>query len=301
MLEDRPRYGPLIAAVGSGLLAWSVFLPWYAVTLTARGVALMQGYLSRFAAEYGNASLQAKLASMHSEVGTAVGHEFATVSAHQVLHTLNVVLLVVAGLCLVLSLARLAGQELPLQGSSATAALGLLALLCVLYRMGVRPEADNDVFALSLRGGIWLALGSSVAIVVGALWPRSLSNRSAHDAHETALMASVAPARSGTAPPLEVAQVPPQAPAGGPMVAGTAPLGKTVYVARGEVRQDLDGSGWINAAAAARELADEVHVVSVVRTPEAFNVTLTRESAQPPVEGPGPRPTDWRPALVTVT
>jgi hypothetical protein len=48
--------------------------------------------------------------------------------------------------------------------------VGLLATICVLFRMVDRPAPLEQVFSLSLAWGIWLALVGSAAIVIGSLW-----------------------------------------------------------------------------------------------------------------------------------
>ncbi|HSZ06142.1 MAG TPA: hypothetical protein VK778_13210 [Solirubrobacteraceae bacterium] len=46
MAADRSPTGWLISALGAIVLIVSVFLPWYAVRLTARGVAYMRALSS---------------------------------------------------------------------------------------------------------------------------------------------------------------------------------------------------------------------------------------------------------------
>jgi hypothetical protein len=168
MVDDRLRLGSLITAVGAALLGWSVFLPWYAVSLTAGGASSAQQTFNSVAQQYGNAALQAQARTLGAGFGAFAGHQVATLSAHQALKYLNVVLLVLAAIALLAALFRLAGTAEP--GGGQIALLGAVATLCVLFRMVERPASQEGVFALSLGWGIWLALGSSVAIVVGALW-----------------------------------------------------------------------------------------------------------------------------------
>ena len=54
---------------------------------------------------------------------------------------------------------------------------GLIAAICVLYRMVARPLGEGELFALSLREGAWLALLGSLAMIAGGLWPRRLRER----------------------------------------------------------------------------------------------------------------------------
>ena len=72
----------------------------------------------------------------------------------------------------------LAGYAWSRSSEIPTRACGATATLCVLFRMLERPGAEQDVLTLSLSWGVWLALGSAAAIVVGGLWSSSagLSN-----------------------------------------------------------------------------------------------------------------------------
>jgi hypothetical protein len=170
MAEDRPRTGALIAAVGAALLAVSVFQPWYALTLTASGAASAQQALNNVALQFGNAAFQSQAKGLGSGFNAFAGHQLATLSAHQALKYLYVVLLILAAVAFVSALSRLAGAS---QASGGQIALvGLMATLCVLFRMVAKPVAEEEVFSLSLSWGIWLALGSCFAIIIGGAWPR---------------------------------------------------------------------------------------------------------------------------------
>jgi hypothetical protein len=175
MVDDRLRLGPLISAVGAALLGVSVFLPWYSVSLTAGGVASAQHALNSVAQQYGNAALQAQASSVGAGFGAFAGHQVATLSAHQLLKYISVVLLILAAIALLAALLRLAGSYESIQGTGWIVLAGGVATLCVLFRMVERPVPPGDVFSLSLSWGIWLALGSSAAIAVGALWPAQAS------------------------------------------------------------------------------------------------------------------------------
>ncbi len=166
------RLGPLISAIGAALLGVSVFLPWYGVSLTASGAASAQQALNDVAQQFGNAGFQAQAHTVGAGFGAYAGHQIATLTAHQLLKDLSVVLLIVAAIALVAALVRLASTSEPVRtGGGQIALVGLVAVLCVLFRMLVRPAPEEGVFSLSLSWGIWLALGSSVAIVLGGLWP----------------------------------------------------------------------------------------------------------------------------------
>ena len=118
MDEDRARLGLLISALGSALLGVSVFLPWYAVTVTSSGAAAAQQALGSAAAQYGNAGLQAEVNSLGAVFGTFAGRQLATVSAHQVLSYISPILLLLAGISLLASLLRLAEISRPSRGAA---------------------------------------------------------------------------------------------------------------------------------------------------------------------------------------
>lgn len=177
MVEDRLRLGSLISAVGAALLAVSVFLPWYGVTLTASGAASAQQALNNMAQQYGNATFQTQAKAIGLGFSAFTGHQVTTLSAHQVLKYLNVILLILAAIALLLALLRLAGVSEPSQtGGGQVAFVGFLATVCVLFRMVERPAPLEQVFSLSLSWGIWLALAGSVGIVTGSLWSTLTSN-----------------------------------------------------------------------------------------------------------------------------
>ncbi|HEV2975717.1 MAG TPA: hypothetical protein VGX69_12120 [Solirubrobacteraceae bacterium] len=173
MAGTRSRYGLALSALGAVALAIAVFLPWYGVSFTAGGLALAQRVGDQVATQFGNAALQSQIASLHANLSGLAGHEVFSLSAHQALSTINVVLLVLAGLGCAIALLALAGpaaassdaNRLPL------AVLGALAGACVLYRMVDPPTPDGGFFVLALREGGWIALLGAIAMVAGALWP----------------------------------------------------------------------------------------------------------------------------------
>jgi len=162
----------MIATVGAALLAVSVFLPWYSFRVTAQGAASAQQALESVAAQFGNTAFQDEAKTIGSGFGALAGRQLATVSAHDVFKDFYLVLLILAAIAFFAALARLAGAELSAWGSGGQIALvGLLAALYVAFRMVDRPTPPGEAFTVSLGLGIWLALGSSLAIVVGAMWP----------------------------------------------------------------------------------------------------------------------------------
>jgi hypothetical protein len=171
-MGERARYGPLISTVGAALLAVSVFLPWYGLSFTASGIAAIQQASSSMAAQYGNAHLQSLVDSITPRFDALAGQQLGSLSAHQVLKYLDVVLLVLAAAAFLTALLRVAGAtDRAPAGGGVTASAGALAAVCVLYRMLDRPGHGQQFVSISLRPGIWLALGSAAAIVVGCFWP----------------------------------------------------------------------------------------------------------------------------------
>jgi hypothetical protein len=175
MGSDRSRYGLLVSALGSVLLAVSVFLPWYALSITPQGAEFAQSAAQNFAAQYGNGAFQQLAGSLiHGSFASLSGHELGAVSAHQVLHDLNIVLLVLAGLALADALLPLVrdGSSAGGRDSGFAVLLGAVAAVCVLYRMVAPPLPSDGLIALSLREGCWLALLGSLMIALGGMWPR---------------------------------------------------------------------------------------------------------------------------------
>jgi hypothetical protein len=170
MTEPRPGAGPIVAVTASALLALSIFFPWYGVTITASGAAYAQQALKVAAARYGNATLQTEANAIGSSFSSVAGRQVATLSAHQALKNTSVILLLLAALSFLGALVWLTGASGSLQVSGGQiAAVGTVATLLVLYRMVDRPGTQLGAYSLSLGWGAWLALLSSVAIVVGGL------------------------------------------------------------------------------------------------------------------------------------
>jgi hypothetical protein len=188
MSGDRSRYGLLVSALGAILLAVSVFLPWYGLSFTSTGIAFVQQVTAHLASQFGNATLQAELGAQHASLSALAGHEFAAVSAHQVLKNINIVLLVLACLAVLDALIPLAsgGSSVPDGGGAAIVLLGAVATACVVYRIVRPPTPAGELVALSLREGAWLALLGSLAILAGGMWPRGRPV-AARDAPETGL------------------------------------------------------------------------------------------------------------------
>ncbi|HKD95470.1 MAG TPA: hypothetical protein VKB43_12250 [Gaiellaceae bacterium] len=169
MRDERSQLGFLLAALGAAVLAVSVFLPWYGVSITASGAATAQQQLASVAQQYGNSTFQTGANELGAQFSSLAGHQLATVSAHDVLKRISLVLLLLAGASLLASLLRLAGLSGLESGGGQIALAGGLALLFVLYRMISPPGAQIDLVSLSLSWGVWLALLSAAAIVVGGV------------------------------------------------------------------------------------------------------------------------------------
>jgi hypothetical protein len=180
MAGDRPRYGPLLSALGAILLAVSVFLPWYGVSITADGIAFIQRAGAQFAAQFGNAQLQDAVGGLHADLGGLAGRQVAALSAHQALTHISVVLLILAGAGILLALSALARAEQPSYGGP-IAILGVVATACVLYRLLDPPNAVSSLVTLSLREGAWLSLLGALAMITGGLLPGGLIRRTASE------------------------------------------------------------------------------------------------------------------------
>jgi len=176
LMTGTPQLGRVVAVAGAAVLAVSIFLPWYSVAITSGGAAYAQAALTDAAQRYGNATLQADANTIGTSFTSVAGHQVATVTAHQLLKTISIVLLILAALAFVGALMWLAEIEEPLEvDGGQVAAVGALAFLFVLFRMVDRPSVA--FFSLSLSWGIWLALLSSAAVVVGGLTGRAPKQR----------------------------------------------------------------------------------------------------------------------------
>jgi len=120
---------------------------------------------------------------LHGSLTGLTGQQLGAVSAHEVLKDMNVLLLILAGLAILDALFPLAraASVVPDGAGGAVVLLGLVACVCVLYRMLVPPTPAGNVVALSLREGPWLALMGSLMMVVGGIWPRAISFSSTSD------------------------------------------------------------------------------------------------------------------------
>ncbi len=174
MHGDRSRYGLLLSACGAILLALSVFLPWYGVSVTPSGIAAVEQAGSQFAAQFGDSALQSQVSAQDADLNGLAGRQVTALSAHQALRDLNVILLVLAGLALVDALFPLARavSTVPEGAGGSVVLVGAVAAVCIVFRMLVPPTPEGGLIALSLREGAWLALLGALAMIAGGLWPR---------------------------------------------------------------------------------------------------------------------------------
>lgn len=152
----------------------SVFLPWYGLSFTSRGVAGMGQLGHEAVSKYGNALLQSEWGALQAGFSALAGRELGTLSAHQTLHTISVLLLVLAGVAVLLALRPLAGRatSLPEVGHGWIAAIGALAGGLVLYRIVSPPVPEVGFVAMSVQTGAWVALSGAALMAAGGLWPR---------------------------------------------------------------------------------------------------------------------------------
>jgi hypothetical protein len=148
--------GLLISALGAAVLAVSMFLPWYSISVTPAGAAAAQQQFATVAQQFGNANLQTMANQIGAEFNSVSGRPLATVTAHQALKDVSKIVLLLAGIALLASLLQLA--DVVEVGGGQIALVGFAAVLCVLFRMLSLPGASTDLIALSLSWGSWVAL-----------------------------------------------------------------------------------------------------------------------------------------------
>src|SRR5215475_1764681 len=109
MVDKRaPRGGLLISALGSAVLAVSMFLPWYSVSITASGAAAAQQQFATAAQQFGNPTMQTMAEQIGAGFSSVAGRPLVTLSAHEGLKDLSVIVLLLAGVSLLAALLRLA-------------------------------------------------------------------------------------------------------------------------------------------------------------------------------------------------
>ena len=205
MTDDQSRLGSLIATVGAVVLGVSVFLPWYALSWTADGASFAAQQLNGAAQQYGNSAFQGIVGGLAAHVQALAGHRIGSVSAHDALKTIGWLLLILAAITFVLSLARVAGTAGAAEsGRGITALAGLAAIALVLFRIADRPGGGQDLISVSLGAGAWLALLSAGAVLLGSLWPDGEREEAPAPAAPVAVPASAWDEMAGWTPGPEV-------------------------------------------------------------------------------------------------
>ena len=176
MSGDRSRYGLLVSSLGAALLAGSLFLPWYAVSVTHAGADSLGKAGSGLATHIGTGAFQGYARSLHGTIAALAGEKVGALTAAHALSALSVVLLVLAGLSLLDALVPLARarSRIPEGAGGAVVVLGIVASGFVLYRMIAPPAPASELLTLSLREGAWLALLGALMVALGGLWPRAI-------------------------------------------------------------------------------------------------------------------------------
>lgn len=154
MDQRRSPFCLLVSALGAGVVAVSVFLPWYALS-------------SGVAARTGGAAAPGP--------GVSALQQFATVDGQHAFRYAGVILLVLAGLAMLDSLVPLATSA-SAAGNGAGGSvclLGALGAVCVLYRLVDPPGLGGEAVTVSMRAGGWIALGGCVTMVLAGIWPRA--------------------------------------------------------------------------------------------------------------------------------
>jgi hypothetical protein len=170
MVEARAPLGLLIATLGAAVLAISVFLPWYGLSITQPGATAGKRQLVSAAQQYGNTTLEKKVSGVTQRFDSLIGRQLATVSAHQALEHVSLFLLLLAGIALVASLLRLADMRRLLFATGGQVAfVGGVAAVVVIVRIVRPPGEPGQLIALTLTWGIWVSLLSAAAIVAGGL------------------------------------------------------------------------------------------------------------------------------------
>jgi hypothetical protein len=167
MHATRATGGLLVAAIGAAAVALATYQPWYAVGITsARGTGAEQ-QIASVAHQYGSPALLSMANRVGPHISQVAGRPAVTLSAHQSLHWVGTVILVLAALAALVSLLRLAGM---LQGNGGVIAfLGVIAAGCTVFRLHQPPNPAPGYLSLSLSWGGWVALVGAVAVVVGGL------------------------------------------------------------------------------------------------------------------------------------
>lgn len=139
-----------MSALGAAALAFAAFLPWYRVSTV-----------------------------VHAGVGSAAPRSLTLISSHQALPDMQAFLLVLVGLAMLDAMLPLLRTSDPIPGGAggSVALLGALAAACALYRIVDPPALGGGTVAVSLLAGPWLALMSSLLMMLGGMWPRHVGSQ----------------------------------------------------------------------------------------------------------------------------
>ena len=146
MAGERSRYGLSVSALGAGVLAAAVFMPWYRVLASPASAS----------------------------ASSALRHRVATLNGIHALPALSAVLLVLAVLATLDALTPLASARaaVPSGAGGAVLLLGAVAAGAVVFRMLDPAIPAGTALFGTLREGAWLALMGSLTMMLGAMWPR---------------------------------------------------------------------------------------------------------------------------------
>lgn len=154
--------------VGAAVVVVATFQPWYAVSITPAGAVAAHQQLTSGAQQSGNSAFQSLANEIGSQFRAVAGRRVGTLSAHRSMRRMSALLLVLAGIALLASLWRLAGM---IEGGGGFVAfVGVVAALCVVYRMVVTPNPAAAYISLTLTWGSWLALLGATAVAAGGMW-----------------------------------------------------------------------------------------------------------------------------------
>ncbi len=162
MRSSRASLGALLAGLAAIVLAIDTWEPWYALRLPA---ALLDN-LDALSAQFGSFG-----GYLHAGVAYARQSGPIPLTAHDVFHSIDVLLVLIAAAVLGTVIAGLSrGRPVFADGDGgAIAGLGAAAFCLVGYRL-VHPPGPAGV--LELRPGIWVALVASGLVCAGGLLSR---------------------------------------------------------------------------------------------------------------------------------
>jgi hypothetical protein len=144
-----------MSALGAVALALAAFLPWYRVSLV-----------------------------VHASVGSASPRALTIIGSRQALPVTQAFLLVLVGLAMLDAMLPLLRTSGPIPGGAggSVVLLGALAAACALDRILDPPMLGGGAVIISLLAGPWLALMSSLLMMLGGMWPRHVGSAETADA-----------------------------------------------------------------------------------------------------------------------